>query len=148
MDQLNKKKEERLTGVGGVHSTAGSGTGARVTDNVLALSLGNGSGEVGSVGLESGDDVEGSLVAGGCTGLDGASVDHDGGAIDATHGDQASGHVLVASGEGDVGVIPLSAHDLFESRVGLPRISTQLSSNVIKVQSKDRRHSLVTLDRG
>lgn len=125
-DQLKQREGRGLTGVGGVHSTAGSGTGARVTDNVLTLDLGDGSGEVGSVGLEGRDDVEGSLVAGGCAGLDGASVDHDGGAIDATHGDQASGHVLVASGEGDVSVVPLSAHDLFENRIGLPRISTQI----------------------
>ena len=31
---------------------------------------------------------------------DGASVDHDGGSVEATHGDQTARHVLVAPGDG------------------------------------------------
>lgn len=44
-------------------------------------------------------------------GLDGAAVDHDAGAVEAAHGHDGAGHILVASGDGDVGVVPLGGHD-------------------------------------
>lgn len=38
------------------------------------------------------------------------AVDHEGGAVEAGHGDDGARHVLVAAGQADVGVVPLRAH--------------------------------------
>ena len=47
--------------------------------------------------------------------FDRAAVDHDRGAVEAAHGDEAAGHVLVAAGEGDQRVVPLGLHDGFDA---------------------------------
>ena len=58
-----------------------------------------------TVALERRDDVERLARLGG-SGLDGPPVNHQGGPVEARGGDDGAGHVLVASGEGDVGVVP------------------------------------------
>ena len=42
--------------------------------------------------------------------LDGAAVDHDGGSVEASHCHDHPRHVLVASRQRDVAVVPLSTH--------------------------------------
>eukprot|EP00976_Prorocentrum_cordatum_P025176 511457-Prorocentrum_minimum.AAC.3 len=64
-----------------------------------------------TVALEGGHNVQCGAV-GGMTGLDGASVNHHGGPVQAGHGHQGARHVLVATGEGDVAIVPLRAHHL------------------------------------
>ncbi|KZL80902.1 hypothetical protein CI238_06658, partial [Colletotrichum incanum] len=96
------RQTERLDGgghgVGRVHASAGTAAGAGVADDVEALLLGDLAGDVLAVGLEGGDDVDG-LAALAATGLDGAAIYHDAGAVDAAHGDGDTGHVLVAAGQ-------------------------------------------------
>ena len=100
-------------GVGGVHAAAGAGAGAGVLDDGAAFIFGDGAGEGLAVALEGADHVEDFVLALdlGAAGLDGAAVDHQTGAIDAPHGHDHAGHVLVAPGEGDQRVIPLGRHD-------------------------------------
>ena len=81
----------------------------------LALLLGNRVGDELAVALEGGDDVQ--LLAVQMAGANRSPVDHQAGPVESAHGDQASRHVLVATRDGDVGVIPLRAHDGF-NRVG------------------------------
>ena len=82
-------------GVGGVHAAAGARARTGVLHHLLQLRLGDLLGQELTVGLEGGDDVE--LAVAEPPGLDGAAVDHDAGAIDAGHGHQRAGHVLVAA---------------------------------------------------
>ena len=59
-----------------------------------------------SIRLEGGDDVQlGEVLR--AAGLDGASVDHDSGAVEASHGDETAGHVLVAARNGHQSIVPL-----------------------------------------
>jgi hypothetical protein len=98
-------------GVGSVHATTSTTTGAGVLDDVLALVLVDLTSDELAVSLEGRDDVE-SLVGHLTTSSgDGTSVNHDGGSVDSSHGHDNTGHVLVATGKGDVGVVPLAAHD-------------------------------------
>ena len=73
-------------------------------------------GDVLAVALEGGDDVE-RVARCVVPGADRAAVDHERGAVQPAHGHQAAGHVLVAAGERDVGVVPLGAHHRLD-RVG------------------------------
>ena len=107
-------------GVGRVHAAAGPSTGARVLldvghDLVLrgAGALGVGGLEpavgVGAGGFVAGRDVD-LLVEDGRVALaDGAAVDHDEGPVVARGGHDNAGHVLVAAGDADVGVVVLRA---------------------------------------
>src|SRR5207245_596808 len=53
------------------------------------------------------------LLDGMRTGANRPTVDHEGWPIHAPHSHDASRHILVASGNGNVGVVPLSVHDGF-----------------------------------
>jgi hypothetical protein len=65
-----------------------------------------------SIRLEGGDDVKDRAAdARGGAGADGATVDHEGRAVEAGHGHDGAGHVFVAAGEGNVAIVPLRAHD-------------------------------------
>lgn len=97
-------------GVGSVHATTSTTTRAGISDNVESLLLGDLAGDVLTVGLESRDDID-RLALLGATGLNGTTVNHDAGTVDTTHGNGNTGHVLVATGQADVGVIPLTVHD-------------------------------------
>lgn len=97
-------------GVGSVHATARTTTGASVADDVEALLLVDLAGKVLAVGLESADNVDG-LATSTAAGLDGTTIHHDTRAVDSAHSDQHTGHVLVATGQGNVGVVPLAIHD-------------------------------------
>lgn len=108
-------------GVGGVHATASTLSRAGVADNVVALVLGDLAGNVLSVGLEGVDQID--LGAGlAASGGNGTTVHHDTGSVDTSHSNQDTGHVLVATGQGDVGVVPLTAHD------GLDTVGDDLSA--------------------
>lgn len=52
-----------------------------------------------TIGLEGIHNVQGGVVDLGVARLDGAPVQHDGGAVEAGHGHQGAGHVLVAACE-------------------------------------------------
>ena len=86
---------------------------------MLAFVFGDPAGEEFAVTLKCADDIAFLVVAAkvGEAGLDRAAVDHDAGAIQPTHGHDAAGHVLVAAGQGDAGVVPLGTHHRFD-RVG------------------------------
>ncbi|KAF7542343.1 hypothetical protein G7046_g10177 [Stylonectria norvegica] len=66
---------------------------------------------VGARGFVAGADVDVVLEQGGVALPDGAAVDHDEGAVMARGGHDDAGHVLVASRDGDVGVVVLGAGD-------------------------------------
>ena len=100
-------------GVGGVHASAGARAGDGVADDIATLGFIDVAGEKFAVALEGGDNVEFFMFRG-AAGADGASVDHQAGAIEASHGHDAAGHVLIAAGDGDGGVVPLAAHDGFD----------------------------------
>jgi hypothetical protein len=98
-------------GVGSVHATTSTATGAGVLDNILALILVDLTSNELTVSLEGRDNVE-SLVGHLTTsGSNSASVNHDGGSVDSSHGHDDTRHVLVATGQRDVGIVPLAAHD-------------------------------------
>lgn len=102
-------------GVGRVHTATGTTTGAGVADDVEALVLVDLAGEELSVRLEGRDDIDvGVVLSLGAAGLDGTAVHHQTGPVDTAHGHQHTGHVLVATGDTDVGVVPLAAHDGFD----------------------------------
>ena len=61
------------------------------------------------------------LAVGRYAGADRAAVDHQRRAIEPAHGHQAAGHVLVAAGDDDAGVVPLGAHH------GLDRVGDQVA---------------------
>jgi len=99
-------------GVGSVHTTTGTLTRAGVTNDIETLRLGDLFGDELTVGLESGDDIDVGVVLSNSTSrLDGSTIDHQTGAVEATHGHQDTGHVLVTTGDRDVGIVPLTTHD-------------------------------------
>lgn len=75
----------------------------------------------GALGLVTGADVDGLLEKVRVTLADGAAVDHDEGPVVAGGGHDGSGHVLVTAGNGDVGIVVLSAGD------GLDRVGDDLA---------------------
>ena len=91
-----------------------------MADDIATLGFIDVAGEKFAVALEGGDDVE-LLMFRGAAGADGASVDHQAGAIETAHGHDAAGHVLIAARDGDGRVVPLAAHD------GLDRIGDEIS---------------------
>ena len=109
-------------GVGRVHAAAGAGAGAGVAldvfeDFVLGLRLVaavvGGLDErvvgIGAVRFVAGRDVDGLAQELAVADCDGAAVDHEGGSIVPGHGHDAAGHVFIAAGEGDAGVVVLGA---------------------------------------
>ena len=102
--------------VGGVHAAAGAGARAGVADDVAAAGVVDPSGHVFAVALEGGDDVERRAI-GKVAGLDRASIDHQGRAVEPAHRDQAARHVLVAAGDCHEAVVPLCMHHRLD-RVG------------------------------
>lgn len=78
--------------------------------------------DVGSRGFVAGRDVDGFAEELAVADCDGAAVDHEGGAVVAGHGHDASGHVLIAAGDGDAGVVVLGTGD------GLDAIGYDLAS--------------------
>ena len=99
-------------GVGRVHAAAGARTRTRRAHDGAAVLFVNPPGDEFPVALERGDDVHFLTLV--IAGLDGAAVDHERGAVETAHGHDAAGHVLVAARDGDIGVIPLRAHDGFD----------------------------------
>ena len=98
--------------VGGVHATASTATGARVSDDIETLLLGDLARDELSVRLESGNNVKlvvlGLLTATSC---DRTTVDHQTRPVHASHSHNDTGHVLVATGNADVRIVPLATHD-------------------------------------
>ena len=99
-------------GVGGVHAAAGTGAGDGAGFELLEIGVGHFAGSVGAHGLEDGDDVDVAFLE--AAGENGAAVDEDGGAIEAGDGHQATGHVFVASANGNEAIEELAAHDGFD----------------------------------
>ena len=69
---------------------------------------------------------------------DRAAVDHQRRPIDPAHRDQAAGHVLVAAGKRDVGVVPLGLHHGFD-RVGDQVARLQRIAHARRCPSRCRR---------
>lgn len=121
-------------GVGRVHTATGTTAGAGVADDVKALVLGDLAGQELSVRLEGRNDIDVCVVLSpGAAGLDGTAVHHQTGAVDTTHGHQHTGHVLVATGDTDVRVVPLATHDGFDGIgdqiTALQRVSHSLGTH-------------------
>ena len=96
-------------GVGRVHAAARARAGASMLEHGLELLLGNLFGEPLAVGLKGRDNIQ--ILAVQMAGADGAAVDDDAGPIEPRNRHDRTGHVLVAAGEGDVGIVPLGTHD-------------------------------------
>jgi hypothetical protein len=104
--------------VGSVHSTTGTATRARVPDDVEALLLVNLARNELTIGLERRDNIQLRVTGlGSATSSNSATVDHQTRPVHTAHGHDDTGHVLVASGNADVGIVPLSTHDSLD-RVG------------------------------
>ena len=101
-----QRLEGRGHGVGGVHPAARGRPGAAVLDDLPALGVRDLVVEVLAVGLEGDDDVEGLPHGGPRPGADGPAVHHDRGLVEAAHGDDDAGLVLVAAGQRDEVVVP------------------------------------------
>ncbi len=101
--------------VRGIHAATRAGAGASMANNLLALRIVDFLGKKFAVALKGRNDIE--LLRTGVAGADGAAINHDGWAIEPAHGDHAAGHVLIAAGDGNVGVIPLRRHQSF-NRIG------------------------------
>ena len=102
--------------VGRVHAAACTGTGAGLPHDVAAAGIVDAACDILAVALECRHDVERGAV-GQVAGADRAAIDHQGGAVEPAHGDQAARHVLVAAGNGHQAVIPLGLHNGLD-RVG------------------------------
>src|SRR5487761_2762114 len=95
------------------HSSSFSGSSAGVEDDVATLGLVDVARQKFAVALERAHHVElGTL--GSAARANRAAIDHEGGAIQASHGHDAAGHVLIAAGDGDGRVVPLRPHDGFD----------------------------------
>ena len=106
--------------IGGVHATARTRPRAGMLDDIDPFLFGDPAGNELAVRLESRNDVQGlARTSGSCP--DGAPVDHQRRPVDPAHRHQRPGHVLVAAGNGDIGVVPLSSHDR------LDRVCNQIS---------------------
>ena len=104
--------------VGSVHTTASTVTRASVTDDIETLGLGNVTSNELAVSLESGDNIDISTTLRGSTSrLNGATVDHQTGAVDPRHAHHDTRHVLIATGDTDVRIVPLTTHNSLD-RVG------------------------------
>mmetsp|Transcript_35695 Transcript_35695/g.84727 ORF Transcript_35695/g.84727 Transcript_35695/m.84727 type:complete len:349 (-) Transcript_35695:48-1094(-) len=113
---VGKRHAQRLDsgghGVGCVHAAARARARAGLLDDDLPLLLSDLAVLVLAVGLERRDNVEdGAVNLRRRPRTDRTAVHHDGGAVEAGHGHHSAWHVLVAAGERDVAIIPLSAHD-------------------------------------
>mmetsp|Transcript_25216 Transcript_25216/g.45756 ORF Transcript_25216/g.45756 Transcript_25216/m.45756 type:complete len:284 (-) Transcript_25216:500-1351(-) len=102
-------------GVGGVHATTGAGARAGVANDVATTLLGDLTGGKSTEALEGGDNIEDAAINRAVSRLDGAAIDHKGRAVQPSHGNDSTGHVLVATGKRNVTIIPLSAHDGFNA---------------------------------
>mmetsp|Transcript_26694 Transcript_26694/g.44768 ORF Transcript_26694/g.44768 Transcript_26694/m.44768 type:complete len:260 (-) Transcript_26694:316-1095(-) len=112
-------------GVCGVHAAARTGTGARVAHGVHASRLVGLSSHKLTVALEGGYDVQ-RFTRCGIPRLDSAPVDHHRGSVQAGHSHQRAGHVLIASGERDIPVVPLSTHHRLNTvRNDVTRLKTE-----------------------
>src|SRR5947208_1800060 len=86
-----------------IHAPASTRSGTRVLYGVEALLLTDVSGNELTVTLEGGNNVQ--LFAVAVPGLNGPAIDHQRGTVQASHGDETTGHVLVTAGDRDIGVI-------------------------------------------
>ena len=68
-----------------------------MADDILALGVGDGFGNILTIALERRHDVERLTAA--VTGADGAAVDHQGRAIHTSHRHDDAGHVFVAAAD-------------------------------------------------
>lgn len=110
-------------GVSSVHTTASTTSGASVADDIEALSLVDLAGQELSVCLERRDDVDVRVVLSGrATRSDRTTVHHQTGTVHSSHGHQDTRHVLVTTGDADVGIVPLTTHD------GLDRVRNQITA--------------------
>mmetsp|Transcript_31242 Transcript_31242/g.82783 ORF Transcript_31242/g.82783 Transcript_31242/m.82783 type:complete len:535 (-) Transcript_31242:39-1643(-) len=93
-----------------VHAAARARAGARAAHDGEPLLIRRLPRHVLAVRLERRDDVKLLVLVGAAASADRAAVHHHGGPVDARHGHDAAGHVFVAAGDGDVGVVELRAH--------------------------------------
>ncbi len=111
-------------GVGGVHATTGTGTGAGVAHGVVADLFGIGGaavGEVLAVGLEGGNNVERAFDASASTGSDGAAIKHNTRSVETTERHEDTGHVLIATGDDDTSIEPVTTAG------GLDRVGDEIA---------------------
>ena len=124
-------------GIGGVHAPAGAGAGAGVLFDVVhdlvlcgggVAAVGGGLFEgvvdVGSRGFVAGGDVDGFSEELAVANCNGAAVDHEGWAVVASDGHDASGHVFVTARDGDASVVVLGTGNCLDA-VGYDLASLQ-----------------------
>ncbi len=66
-----------------------------------------------SVALKGGNDIQLRPIRCLVAGADRSAVDHQAGAVEPAHGDQAAWHVFVTARQGNVSVVPLRTHHGF-----------------------------------
>ena len=108
-----------------------------MADDILALGVGDGFGNILTIALERRHDVERLTAA--VTGADGAAVDHQGRAIHTSHRHDDAGHVFVAAGDGDEAVIPLRTHNGFDG-VGDEVARLQREAHAARAHGNAVRH--------
>ncbi len=94
-------------------------TGAGMAHNLFAFFVRDFFGQVLSIALKSGDDIQRMPIP--FTGPDGPTINHDRRSIQAAHGHDTARHVLVAARNRDQGVVPLRPHN------GLHRIGDEIT---------------------
>lgn len=104
--------------VGGVHATASTTARARVPNDIETLLLVDLARDELSVCLESRNNVQLAVARRlSAASSNGTTVDHQTGPVDTSHGHDDTRHVLVATRDGNVRIVPLSTHDRL-NRVG------------------------------
>ena len=101
-------------GVGGIHAAASTRSWAAMFDDRLSFFVGDLSGNVLAITLKSRNNVK-FWMQGDATGLDGSAVDHECRTIQSSHRHDAAGHVFIAAGDGNIGIVPLCGHDGFDA---------------------------------
>ena len=116
---VGKAHTKRLDGAGHdvrrVHAAAGAGARAGVAQDRLPLLLADAARQQLAITLEGRDDVETASLP--LSGPNRAAIDHQRRSVETTHSHDAAGHVLVASRQRDIGVVPLRLHHRLD-RIG------------------------------
>ena len=93
-----------------------------------------------AVALECRDNIQ--LLTAIMAGANRSAVDHQAGPVQPAHGDDAARHILIAAGDRDIGVVPLSGHDGFDrvgnEIAGLQRIAHPLRAHRDAIADADR----------
>lgn len=86
-----------------------------MSDDVETLVFGDFACNELAVRLESGNDIDLLILEGlGAARLDSTAIHHERRPVHTSHGHDDTRHVLVASGDGDVRIVPLAAHDCLD----------------------------------